>query len=909
MPDLSRAANAPRVVGDRRPILRAMLNPKSVAVIGATEHLQSFGRTLMENLQSFTGDVYPVNPKRSSVLGLKAFPKIGDVPGPVDLAVIATPAIAVPDVVSECAEADVKGAAIISAGFRECGAVGVQLEEAINVRRGKMRIIGPNCLGVMIPRQGLNATFAKRMALPGNVAFISQSGQLCTAILDWSLREKVGFSAFLSIGSMLDVGWGDLIYHLADDLDTRSILIYMESIGDARSFLSAAREVALRKPIIVIKVGRTEAAARAVASHTGAFTGRDDVLDAAFRRIGVLRVDTVSDLFNMAEVLSKQPRPRGPRLAIVTNAGGPGALATDMLVSEGGEIATLSQEAFQNLDAILPRHWSRSNPVDILGDAKPERFAKVVEIVSKDNNNDGVLVILTPQVMSDATAVAKELEVFHRLSTKPILASWMGADEVAAGSALLNGCGIPTFQYPDIAARSFCKMWRYTRNLQSLYETPARETGPNVSADAASRGKAEDIIRSARESNRTLLTEVESKRVLEAYGIPTVKTRVATTEDDAAKIAAELGRPVVLKLYSEIITHKTDVGGVKLNLKSESEVRQAYRSIKDAIVQVPGAFLGVTVEPMIHAEGYELILGSSIDAQFGPVLLFGAGGQLVEVMHDYVLGLPPLNGTLARRMMERTRVYAALKGIRGRAPVSLATIETLLVLFSFLVAEQRWIKEIDVNPLLASPTTILALDARIVLHDSTVKEESLPRLAIRPYPQQFVSKWKLHDGTPLTMRPICPEDEPLMVKFHESLSEETVRFRYFATLRLEHRVAHERLTQMCFNDYDREIAMVATREAPETKEEEILGIARLIKVHGVNEAEFAVLISDQWQGHGLGTHLLELLFDIGRKEGLDRIIGHVLPENHPMLKLCRKVGFKLNYDSFAEDMRAEIALR
>ena len=897
------AVSPPRPVGDRRPILRAMLNPKSVAVIGATENLQSVGRTLMENLKSFTGDLYPVNPKRNSVLGLKAFSRIGEVPGPVDLAVIATPAIAVPDVVSECAEAGVKGAVIISAGFRECGAVGVQLEEAILARRGGMRLIGPNCLGVMIPGQGLNATFSKTMALPGNVAFISQSGALCTSILDWSLREKVGFSAFLSVGSMLDVGWGDLIFYLADDLDTRSILIYMESIGDARAFLSAAREVALRKPIIVIKVGRTEAAAHAVASHTGTLTGSDDVLEAAFRRIGVLRVSTISDLFNMAEVLSRQPRPKGPRLAIVTNAGGPGVLATDMLVGEGGEIARLSEDSFRKLDEVLPAHWSRSNPVDVLGDAKADRFAKAVEIVSSDSNNDGVLVILTPQAMTDATAVAKELQKFNKLPGKPILASWMGADEVADGEAILNASGIPTFQYPDLAARIFCYMWRYTRNLQALYETPALI---GSAANAANHRRAEEIIQTARKANRTLLTELESKQVLDAYGIPTVDTRIATNEDDAVRIATEIGPTVVLKLYSEMITHKTDVGGVKLNLRTANEVRQAYRSIKESVHQSSGAFLGVTVEPMIQMDGYELILGSSIDPQFGPVLLFGAGGQLVEVTQDYVLGLPPLNGTLARRMMEQTRVYAALKGVRGRASTNLSDLETLLVQFSLLVAEQRWIKEIDVNPLLASPKQLLVLDARVILHDPELCEEKLPRLAIRPYPEQYVSQWKLRDATPLTIRPIRPADEPLMVKFHGTLSEESVHFRYFGIVKFEQRVAHERLSRICFNDYDREIAMVATRQA--TKEEEILGVGRLIKVHGVNEAEFAIVVSDQWQGQGLGTHLLKLLLDIGRQEGLERIIGHILPDNYPMQRVCKKLGFVVNYDSFAEAMKAEFAL-
>ena len=887
-----------------------MFSPRSVAVIGATEASQSVGRTLMENLKSFTGGLYPVNPKRDSVLGVKAFARIGEVPGPVDLAVIATPAITVPDVVSECAQAGVKGAVIISAGFRECGAVGVQLEEAILARRGKMRVIGPNCLGVMIPRRGLNATFTSKMALPGDVAFVSQSGALCTAVLDWSLREKVGFSSFLSIGSMLDVGWGELIFHLADDVDTRSILIYMESIGDARSFLSAAREVALTKPIIVIKVGRTEAAAQAVASHTGTLAGSDEVLDAAFRRIGVLRVKTISDLFEMAEVLSKQPRPQGPRLAIVTNAGGPGALAADMLVGEGGELARLSDETFRKLDELLPALWSRNNPVDVPDDAKADRFAKAVEIVSSDCCNDGVLVILTPRAMTDATAVAKKLQTFNKLPGKPILASWMGADQVAPGEAILNESRIPTFRYPDLAARTFCYMWRYTHNLQALYETPAQT--PGASANAANHSRAEEIIQSARKAKRTVLTEVESKRVLEDYGIPAVETHVATSEDEAVKIAGEIGRRVVLKLHSEIITHKTDVGGVKLNLQSEDDVRQAYRSIKESVRQNPDAFLGVTVEPMIALDGYELIFGSSVDPQFGPVLLFGAGGQLVEVTRDYVLGLPPLNRTLARRIMEQTRVYAALNGVRGRAPVNLTDLENLLVNFSFLVAEQRWIKEIDVNPLLASPGKILALDARIILHDPAVGEEGLPRLAIRPYPQQWVSKWELRDGTSLTIRPIRPEDEPLMVKFHKTLSAESVHFRYFGIVRLEERISHRRLTRICFNDYDREIAIVATRPTPatngEASGEEILAVGRLVKVHGVNEAEYAVVISDQWQGHGLGTHLLKLLVEIGRREGLERIVGHILSDNYPMRKVSKKAGFTLRYDSFADDIRAEITL-
>jgi acetyltransferase len=889
----------------RRSRLETMLNPRSVALIGATETPNSVGQTIMQNLLSFDGTVYPINPKRETVLGVKAFPKINEAPGPVDLAIIATAAATVPNIISECAAAGVKGAVVISAGFKETGAAGVELEHEIQDHRGDMRIIGPNCLGIMIPSIGLNATFAKKMAKEGNVAFISQSGALCTSVLDWSIRQNVGFSAFLSTGSMLDVGWGDLIDYLAYDFHTRSILIYMESVGDARSFLSAAREVALRKPVIVIKAGTTEAAAKAVASHTGTLTGDDAVLEAAFRRAGVLRVKTIEDLFSMAEVLGKQPRPRGPRLAVITNAGGPGVLATDMLVSEGGQVAQLSEDSLQKLDALLPAAWSRNNPVDVLGDADADRYIKAIEVVAADPNIDGVLTILTPQAMTDPTAVAKGLESFKNRSEKPILASWMGAADVAEGEAILNSCSIPTFKFPDAAARAFCYMWRYSDSLRALYETP---TLSKWGQGESGRIRAEQIIGDARKSQRTLLTEVESKQVLEAYGIPTVQTLLARTEDEAVRLALELGPPVVLKLYSQLITHKTDVGGVKLNLQAEAEIRQAYRAIQAAVQEKPGAFLGVTVEPMIRGDGYELILGSTIDAQFGPVLLFGSGGQLVEVMKDYCLGFPPLNSTLAHRIMEKTHIYSALKGVRGRSPVDLERLERVLVQFSLLVAEQPWIKEIDVNPLVVSDEQILALDGRIVLHGMMVQEAELPRLAIRPYPQEYVSSWRLKDGTALTLRPIRPEDEPLMVEFHGTLSEQTVLYRYFGLPKLEQRVAHERLTRICFNDYDREIALVAIRQNPETRKDEVIGVARLIKTREIDEAEFAIVISDQFQGFGLGTHLLKLVVNIGRREKIGRITALILPENYVMQRVFRNAGFEVEYDRFNEAMRAEIKL-
>jgi acetyltransferase len=896
----------------RRQPLDTIFAPKVVAVIGATENRGSVGRTVFQNLGrgGFEGTVYPVNPKRSSVLCVKAYPNIGSIPEKVDLAVITTPAASVPGLIKECAAAGVPGAIIISAGFKETGPAGAELEQQVltEARKGKMRIVGPNCLGVMMPHIGLNATFASTIAKPGTVGFISQSGALCTAILDWSLRENVGFSSFVSIGSMLDVNWGDLIYYLGDDPHTKSIVIYMESIGDARSFLSAAREVALTKPIIVIKVGRTAAAAKAAASHTGSLTGSDEVLQAAFRRVGVLRVRTIAELFHMAEVLAKQPRPQGPRLTILTNAGGPGVLATDMLIGSGGLLSEMSAESLSAFNELLPAAWSHNNPIDILGDAGPERYAKAVQIAAADPGSDGLLVILTPQAMTDPTGTAEQLKGFAKLDGKPILACWMGGREVEPGEDILNAAGIPTYKYPDTAARAFYYMWRYSYNLRSLYETPALVT--DVRADATSRSKADALVQHARKGNRTILTEFESKQLLAAYGVPTVDTRVAKTEENAVKLAEEIGYPVVLKLNSETITHKTDVGGVQLNLRNAAAVRKAWKAIETGVTNRAGKehFLGVTVQPMMDLEGYELIIGSSPDPQFGPVLLFGAGGQLVEIFKDRSLGLPPLNATLARRMMEQTKIFEALKGVRGRKPINIPALEELLVRFSHLVVEQRWVAEIDINPLLVSPERVIALDARVLIHGRDMTEEKLPKPAIRPYPTQYVADWKLKNGTSITIRPIRPEDEPLIVKFHETLSEESVYYRYFSQLKLDQRIAHERLTRICFNDYDREIALVAEHKDPKNGKPEIRGVARLSKARGANEAEFAIIISDRWQGLGMGTELLRRLVQIGRDEKLERITANILSENHAMHRVSKKVGFQLTRDAEDHDFKAEIVL-
>ncbi len=890
--------------------LDAIFAPKNVAVIGATEKQGSVGRTIVWNLISnpFGGAVFPVNPNRPSILGIKAYPTIGAVPDQVDLAVIVTPAKTVPAIIGECVDAGVKGAIVISAGFKEIGAEGAELERQImeHARRGNMRIIGPNCLGVMSTATGLNATFASAMAHPGNVGFITQSGALATAVLDWSFRENVGFSAFISIGSMLDVGWGDLIYYLGDDPRTESIVIYMESIGDARAFLSAAREVALIKPIILIKPGRTEGAARAAASHTGSLTGSDEVLEAAFRRCGALRVGSIADLFHMADVLAKQPRPKGPHLTILTNAGGPGVIATDALITSGGELTDISKETYEQLNKILPPQWSHNNPIDILGDASPERYAKALETAANDPNSDGLLVVLTPQAMTDPTKTAEQLAPYAKMTGKPVLASWMGGSDVETGEEILNRAGIPTFDYPDTATRMFDYMWRYSYNLRGIYETPSLPD--EGEAGAPDRARAEQIINKVRDSGRTILTEFESKQLLAAYGIPTVDTFVADSEDDAVKRANSIGYPVVLKLYSETITHKTDVGGVALNLGGDEEVRKAYRTIKTAVQQKVGVdhFQGVTVQPMIKLDGYELIIGSSIDPQFGPVLLFGLGGQLVEVFKDRSLALPPLNTTLARRMMEQTRIYKALKGVRGRKPVDLAALEQLMVRFSQLIVEQRWIKEIDINPLLASPERLVALDARVVVFDKSIERSQLPRLAIRAYPRQYIKQWKMKNGTPVTFRPIRPEDEPMIIKFHETLSDRSVYLRYLHPMMLNQRVAHERLARICHVDYDREMAFVVEGPDPKTGERVIMVAGRLGRLHGVNDAGFSLLVNDQFQGEGLGKKFLNELIAVAKAEKVDRVVAFMSADNLALQHICEDLGFRLIRAPGAPIVHAEI---
>lgn len=692
--------------------LQPFFAPHRVAVIGATDKPGSVGRAVVENLAAFSGELWLVNRRHPEVLGRSTLARIADLPAGTDLAIVVTPAPTVPEILRECALAGIGAVVVISAGFKETGAEGVALEgELLAIARAAgMRLIGPNCLGLMVPASGLNATFATATAHSGNIAFLSQSGALCTAILDWSFKAGLGFSAFVSVGSMLDVGWGDLLDHFADDPATSVIALYMESAGDARAFLDAARRASARKPVIVLKAGRTEAAARAAASHTGALTGSDAVFDAALRRAGVLRVDSIAELFQTADLLATQPPPRGRRLAILTNAGGPGALAVDMLVRHGGAPAELAPATLAALSAFLPAPWSHGNPADILGDASPERYARALEILAADPGSDGLLVILTPQAMTDSLAVARAVEQAAARLDKPLLASWMGGAGVEPGRLRLAAAGIAGYEYPDTAARIFA---RVAVHLERGRRLPAEAAAELSQAPAAAHAE----IAAIRAAGRTLLTEDEAKRLLAACGLPVVPTRAASDADAAVREAESLGYPVVLKLRSLTLTHKSDVGGVRLNLTDAATVRAAFAEIQAAVTAKAGPehFAGVTVQPMVAADGWELILGCSTDPQFGPVIVFGAGGVLVHVLEDTALDLAPLTAEQASGLIERTRIRKALAGARGQAPVNLDALARLVATFSALPLQLPDIAEMDLNPLRVSAAGCVILDARVVL--------------------------------------------------------------------------------------------------------------------------------------------------------------------------------------------------
>jgi acetyltransferase len=884
--------------------LDRVFHPASVAVIGASEREDSVGCALMRNLTgcAFPGELYPVHPQRKTVLGLPAVPSVLDLKGTIDLAVIATPIATAPGLIHECATAGVGGAVIVSAGGKETGAEGRELESRIRreADRTGLRIVGPNCLGLISSQSRLNASFASHTPLPGNMAFLSQSGAICTAILDLSIKEHIGFSHFVSIGSMMDVDFGDLIDYLGSQTDVRSIVMYVESLTNFRKFMSAARAVSRVKPIIVLKSGRTRAGARAAASHTGALAGEDAVYDAAFRRAGILRVKTFEELFDCGELLAKQPGPTGSGLAIITNAGGPGVMATDALSDYGIEPVSLAPETTRRLDTLLPRYWSHGNPIDILGDASPERYRKAVEVCLEAPEVRGLLIMLTPQRMTDPVGVARAVaEVLHQ-RPDPVFTSWLGGPAVEEGREVLNKAGIPTFDSPERAVRAFMDLHRYSVQLETLQEIPPKWPG-RIHVDHAA---ARELIRKGLRGENTVLTEPESKALLDAYGIPVNRTEIASTAQEAVDKARELGFPVAMKVHSKAILHKTDVNGVHLNLRSEQDVRDAFGKIlAGASALKPEARLeGVTIQPMLEGPDFELILGAKQDRDFGPVILFGTGGILTEVLKDQAIALPPLNRLLARRLMEGTKIHRVLRGYRNRPPADLDLLEEILIRLSLLVTDFAEIDELDINPLLLAGKRASAVDARVLLR--TPRAAAPFHLVVSSYPNHHETHTVSDGGVRCFLRPIRPEDAPLLQELFDALSPQSVYFRFFTPLKA---LPHSMLARFTQIDYDREIALIALQE--DAAEEKMLGVARAIRVPGENRAELSVVVGDPWHGKGIGAALLKHCVAIAKEQGIEEMWGIVLPENKRMLALGRKLGFQIRRSPDGRDYELRADLR
>jgi len=875
--------------------LNALFNPETVALIGASDVEGSVGRSIMENLIGPENrTIFPINPKRDVLLGRDCFPNIESVKQEVDLAVIATPAPTVPAIVEECGKAGVAGLIIISAGFKETGAAGQELEDQISEVRKRygMRIIGPNCIGVVRPTVGLNTSFLKTTPNVGNVAFISQSGALGSAILDWAVCAHIGFSMFTSLGSMIDVDFADLIDYLGEDYKTRSIMLYMEGVGNAKRFMSSARGFARTKPIVIVKPGKFTESAKAALSHTGSMAGDDQVYDAAFKRVGVIRVSEFSDLFNAAAVLDSKYLPRGGNLAIVTNAGGFGVMATDTLIALGGRLAELSEDTEEKLDAALPACWSKANPIDVLGDADCQRYEEAIKACLHDRKVDGILVIYSPQAILRPDILAEAVVGLAKESAKPIITAWVGGDWVESGRNVLLSNNIPTYESPEDAVRTYLHMYNYRRNLTLLYETPSElglAEGPAKNHLKAFIKRVSSEKRCVSE-NTCILTEAESKEFLLTYGINVTMPSLAQNSEEAIRFADGIGYPVVLKIVSPDITHKTDVGGIKTGIRNKYELAEVYidmmRTVKS---RAPDASItGVSVQKMIENIDWELIVGAKKDNDFGTIILFGMGGIGTEIFKDVSIGLPPLNQILARRLMEDTKIYKVLKGFRGKRPANMKGLEELIVNFSNMIVDFPEIGEIDINPVVIAEGNAYALDARIILDLDQVDRKTLyPHLVITPYPSRYITAWRMRDGTDVTLRPIKPEDEPLEYEMLTTLSKESMRVRFFSILK---EITHEMLMRFCNIDYDREMAMVA--ETHMNGKRRIIGISRLIVDPDGRKAEYAIVVHDDFQGKGLGYKMVDILIGLAQDKGLDEIYGSVLSENEKMLTVARKLGFK-----------------
>ncbi len=873
--------------------LTPLLEPRSIAIIGASERPGSIGETLARNVldSSFSGKVFFVNPKHDKVFGVKCFDSVESIPQRLDLAVICTRAETVPGIVEACGRAGTRTAIVIAGGFSETGARGAALERAAveAARRHRMRLLGPNCLGILRPSAGLNLSFAHTNAAPGTIGLISQSGALCTAILDWALPNNVGFSTVVSLGAEADVDFGEILDFMVADPKTQNIFLYIEGIKNARRFMSALRAAARCKPVLLIKVGKHPCGERAARSHSGAAVGADDVFDAALRRAGVVRLGTVGQMYAAASALFSHFRPRGDRLAIVTNGGGPGVMAADRCCEIGIPLAALSETTIARLDAVLPPNWPKDNPVDLLGDADPARYAAALRACLEDEGVDGVLVIATPQAMTDPTQAARTVIDIARDTDKPVVTCWMGEEQMREARMLFKGAGVPTFRTPEPAVELFSHISNYFRNQRLLMQTP-----PSIADHVAPRlESAKLVIETALAEGRRVLNEMESKALLAAFRIPIAQTVVARSPSEAMVLAEEIGLPVVMKIDSPQIVHKSDSGGVRLNLNSLAAVRDAYKEMVEEVRKNrPDAIIhGVAIEPMIQkANGRELMVGMERDQIFGPTILFGPGGAGIEPAgKERAVALPPLNRFLVADMLASTQVSARLGAFRNMPPVSMEAIESVLLRVSEMVCELPWISRLDINPLIVDENGAVAVDASIAIENIPLTAGRYDHMAIHPYPSHLTTKWRSREGQVITIRPIKPEDADLEQEFVRNLSPETKYFRFMNTLR---ELSHAQLVRLTQIDYDREMAFIALVE--EGGKETEIGVARYATNPDGESCEFAIVVADAWQGRGVARRLMGVLIDAARAAGLKYMNGDFLAENTRMIAFATSLGFVLS---------------
>jgi len=874
-----------------RHYLSPLFEPAAVAVIGASEEPGSVGEVLVQNILAagYAGELFAVNPRHETVHGIRCYPNIADVPRRVDLAVIATPAATVPDVIAQCGSAGVHAAVVITAGFSETGAAGAKLERALleSARRNRLRVLGPSCLGLMRPALGLNATFAQESALPGSLGLVSQSGAVCTAMLDWARPNGLGFSSVISLGGSTDLDFGEIVDYLVTDPKTEHILLYVEGVRNARRFVSGLRAAARVKPVIVMKVGRHPVGSRAASSHTGAIVGMDDVFDAVVKRAGVIRVGSVGQLVAAAQALAARVRPQGERLAIVTNGGGPGVMAADRAADLGIPLAPLAQQTIDSLKPVLPENWSHGNPLDLIGDAGTERYRAAVAACLADPNVDGLLAILSPQAMTKPVDAARAVIESAHESSKPVLACWMGEERVAEARALLSSAGIPVFRTPEPAIETFAYVSAFYRNQRALLQVP----GPRTEGPAPDLEAARMIGETALSERRTVLTEMESKALLAAFGIPVAKTVVARSAHEAMLVAEEMGYPVVLKVDSPDVTHKSDVDGVRLGLHNAQAVRSAYQEIIEAVgrKRANARISGISVQPMVtRPNARELMVGVMRDPVFGPAIVFGAGGTTVEVLHDRAVALPPLNAFLVEDMIRGTRVSMLLGAYRNLPPANRPAIEAVLLRVSEMACELPWLLDLDINPLIVDEAGAIVADARVVIGRPAPARGRYDHVAIHPYPAHLVSTWQPRGAPLVTLRPIRPEDAEIEQAFVRGLSTESRYFRFMDALRELTPQMLARFTQI---DYDREMAFIATVER-EGREAEI-GVCRYITNPDGDSCEYAIVVADDWQRRGLGRRMMVALIDVARGRGLREMIGHILAQNRGMLGLCTELGFSI----------------